>query len=110
VSLLLNPAVQSLCERSTILNGEIEYAKQLAYWVEDKKFGWQLCYRASDDGWGAGDFHTKCDDVGPTVTLIKCGTNVFGGYTDQSWKVTGAYIVTAIRIHSNIIPQIQIVQ
>jgi hypothetical protein len=30
------------------------------------------------------------------VTLVKCGTNVFGGYTDQSWKVTGPYIVTAI--------------
>ena len=54
-------------------------------WVEDKKFDWQLSYRASHDGWGAGDFHRKCDDVGPTVTLVKCGTNVFGGYTDKSW-------------------------
>ena len=35
------------------------------------------------------DFHRKCDDVGPTVTLVKCGTNVFGGYTDQSWKPSG---------------------
>jgi hypothetical protein len=59
--------------------------------VEDKKFGWQLCYRGSDDGWRAGDFHRKCDDVGPTVILVKCGTNVFGGYTDQSWKCERTY-------------------
>ena len=78
--------VQSLCERSKILDGEIEHAQQLAEWMEDKKFGWQLCYRASNDGWSGADFHTKCDDLGPTVTLVKCGTNVFGGYTDQSWE------------------------
>ena len=80
--------VQSLLERSTILDGNIENAKQLVEWVEDHKFGWKLCYRASVDGWIALNFHRKCDDVGPTVTLVKCGTNVFGGYTDQNWKDT----------------------
>ncbi|XP_028391873.1 uncharacterized protein LOC114516548 [Dendronephthya gigantea] len=78
--------VQSSCERSTILEGNIEHAKQLVEWVKDKKFGWQLCYRATTDGSSAEDFHRKCDDVGPTVTLVKCGTNVFGGFTDQSWN------------------------
>ena len=78
--------VQSFCNRSTILEGNIKHAKQLVDWVEDKEFSWQLCYRASRDGWGARDFHEKCDDVGPTVTLIKCGANIFGGFTDQSWK------------------------
>ncbi|XP_028392186.1 E3 ubiquitin-protein ligase TRIM33-like [Dendronephthya gigantea] len=74
--------------RSTILERNIEHAKQLVEWMEDKKFNWQLCYRASRDGWGADDFHRKCDDVGPTVTLVKYGTNIFGGFTDQSWKQT----------------------
>ncbi|XP_028392065.1 uncharacterized protein LOC114516714 [Dendronephthya gigantea] len=77
---------RSLSERSTILEGNIEHAKQLVEWMEDKKFSWQLCYRASRDGWGASEFHAKCDDVGPTVTLVKCGTNIFGGFTDQSWN------------------------
>ena len=81
--------MQSLLERSTILDGNIEHAKQLVEWVEDQKFGWKLCYRASVDGWEGEDFHRKCDDVGSTVTLVKCGSNVFGGYTDQNWKYTG---------------------
>ncbi|XP_028392267.1 E3 ubiquitin-protein ligase TRIM33-like isoform X2 [Dendronephthya gigantea] len=85
---LVNPVQQSLSERSTIFEGNIEYAKQLVEWMEYKKFSWQLCYRASRDGWDANNFHRKCDDVGPTVTLVKCGTNVFGGFTDQSWRQT----------------------
>ena len=88
---LVDPAVQSLLKRSTILHGNIAHAKQLVEWVEDQRFGWKLCYRASVDGWKGEDFHQKCDDVGQTVTLVKCGTNVFGGYTDQNWKQsTGA--------------------
>ena len=75
--------MKSLCEWSKILNGDIDLARQLVEWVE---FGWQLCYRASDDGWSSLDFHRKCDDVGPTVTLVKCGDNIFGGYTNESWK------------------------
>ena len=71
------------------MNGDIDLVQQLVQWVEDEKFGWQLCYRASDDGWGAEDFHRKCDDVRPTVTLVKCENNIFGGYTDKSWKPLG---------------------
>ena len=56
-------------------------------WLEKERCGWQLCYRATDDGWNARDFHRKCNDVGPTVTLVKCGISVFGGYTDQSWRL-----------------------
>ena len=78
--------INALFTSSTILNGDIDLVQQLVQWVEDEKFGWQLCYRASDDGWKAEDFHEKCDDVGPTVTLVKCKNNIFGGYTDQSWK------------------------
>ena len=46
---------------------------------------WRLCYRATRDGWSAQEFHACCDDKGPTVTLVKVGDNIFGGYTDQSW-------------------------
>ena len=80
----VDPVVQPLLENSTILDGDIDDARQLVEWMKDKKFGWKICYRASENGWGSANFHSgKCDDVGPTVTLIKCGTNVFG-FTDQS--------------------------
>ena len=78
--------INALFISSTILNDDIDLAQQLVQWMEDEKFGWQLCYRASDDGWRAEDFHRKCDDVGPTVTLVNCKSNIFGGYTDQNWK------------------------
>lgn len=81
-----DPILQSLIESSTILDSNIEYAKQLEDWIEDKAFGWKLCYRASVDGWQAENFHRKCNGIGPTVIMVKCGTNVFGGYTDRSWE------------------------
>lgn len=84
----VRPVWQSLCERSSILEGNIEQAKQLVEWVEDENFCWELCYRASRDGWGARNFHRKCDDVGPTLILVKCETNVFGGFTDKPWKLS----------------------
>ena len=78
--------MKSLLGTSSILGGDNDLAQQLVEWVEDKKFRWQRCYQASRDGWGSKDFHRACDDVGPTVTLVKCGTNIFGGFTDESWK------------------------
>ena len=44
-----------------------------------------LLYRASVHGWDSSKFHTNCDDSGPTVTVIKSGNNIFGGFTEQSW-------------------------
>ena len=44
-----------------------------------------LLYRASRDGWASSDFHFYCDNKGPTVTVIKSGNDIFGGYTEQSW-------------------------
>lgn len=44
-----------------------------------------MLYRASRDGFAAARFHALCDNKGPTVTLVKSGNNVFGGYTEKSW-------------------------
>jgi len=45
----------------------------------------KLLYRASRNGWAASNFHSCCDNKGPTATVIKSGDYIFGGYTDQSW-------------------------
>ena len=44
-----------------------------------------LLYRASRDGWAAGDFHAVCDNRAPTLTVVKSGDYTFGGYTEQFW-------------------------
>ena len=45
-----------------------------------------LLYRASRDGWTASNFHSCCDNKGPTVTVIQNGNYIFGGYTEHEWK------------------------
>merc|ERR1719174_741410 len=52
-----------------------------------------LIFRASRDGWEAKDFHLKCDNQGPTLTVIKTTEGyIFGGYIDQSFKSSNKYM------------------
>lgn len=53
---------------------------------------WKRCYRASYNGWSTQTFHSRCDDLGPTVTIIRAQGYIFGGYTDKSWKWSYGYI------------------
>jgi hypothetical protein len=48
---------------------------------------WNLIYRASQDGFEASKFHSKCDNKLNTLIVIKpTNGNVFGGYTEQTWN------------------------
>ena len=51
------------------------------------------CWRAKTDGWSVSTFHSNCDGKGPTVTIIKVGSYIFGGYTDVSWSSPSKYIL-----------------
>lgn len=46
---------------------------------------WEPCYRAVKDGFGAQTFHEKCPNHAVTVTLVKVGKYIFGGFADQRW-------------------------
>ncbi len=48
-----------------------------------KNISFYLYYRGSRDGWWAVDFHSRCDEKGPTLTLfqIKDG-DCLGGFTN----------------------------
>ena len=51
-----------------------------------------LVYRGSRDGFDARAFHTKCDSVEHTITIIKSNfDSVFGGYTSVAWKSDGLF-------------------
>ena len=46
-----------------------------------------LVYRGSRDGQNSKDFHSNCDGISKTLTLIKTSNgNIFGGYTAQAWS------------------------
>lgn len=49
---------------------------------------WTLLYRASQDGYRAEDFHSKCDGHENTLTIIKVheSLNTFGGFTQAAWS------------------------
>ncbi|XP_078382161.1 uncharacterized protein LOC144664812 [Oculina patagonica] len=75
-------------EDSEILNKHDGYLKDLGEFLKPavrSNSQWRLCWRASQDGWAAETFHDYCDGRGPTVTIIRVGKYIFGGYTGISW-------------------------
>ena len=47
----------------------------------------QLLFRATRDNWLAKEFHSRCDNKGPTLTLVKTkGARICGGYASVSWE------------------------
>ena len=71
---------------STILSGEPHSnIDLLASWLP-RQGTWRICWRVSRDGWNAEKFHGGCDDKGPTITIVKVNSYIFGGYTEASWK------------------------
>lgn len=64
---------------------EEDHRKLLKRWLPNQGVEWQLLFRASRDGFTAQAFHSRCDNKGPTVTIVKSGDNIFGGFTEISW-------------------------
>jgi len=61
---------------------------RLCDFQSSKKYN--LIYRASQDGFEANDFHSKCDQKPNTLIIIKSEHgNIFGGYTEQDWSGNG---------------------
>jgi hypothetical protein len=49
---------------------------------------WSLLYRATRDGFGSDDFHSKCNGHSNTLTILKAKPSkfIFGGFTTVSWE------------------------
>jgi len=78
--------------KSQILSGRqpSELIKLCEFSLKDK---WTLLYSGTRDGFGAADFHSKCDDHKNTLTILKAkGTSyIFGGFTSINWNGSGQY-------------------
>ncbi|XP_022777477.1 TLD domain-containing protein 1-like [Stylophora pistillata] len=74
---------------SAILANDDNYLGSLRVWlspvVQSQSSYWKFCWRASVDGWAASTFHSLCDSKGPTVTIVRVGKYIFGGYNSLSW-------------------------
>lgn len=53
----------------------------------------EMVYRATEEGFGAHDFHRCSDEKGPIMTIIqsKDGKYLIGGYTEISWTTNNTY-------------------
>ncbi|CAH3143484.1 unnamed protein product [Pocillopora meandrina] len=93
-------------EQSVILTNNIHYLRTLSFWlgsvVQSQSSYWKRCWRASVDGWASTTFHSKCDNKGPTATIIRVGKYIFGGYTSTSWAVPGIYAITSSTIEKGL--------
>jgi hypothetical protein len=70
--------------RGTLL--QPEHKKKLNEFYGKPNQQWELIYKASRDGFDANAFHSRCDNKGPTMTIILSNNNyLFGGYTAIAW-------------------------
>ena len=80
------------CFNVNSLKGQILKDEQLCYdlmklceFSPNDKF--TLLYRGTQDGFGAKDFHSKCDYHSNTLTIFKAkgSSYIFGGFTSVEW-------------------------
>ena len=82
---LKTPKTRKHFEESVILTNE-NHRSVLKGWLSSQEGKWRLLFRASRDGFAAAAFHSKCDNKGPTVTIVKSANNIFGDFTEVSWS------------------------
>ncbi len=52
-----------------------------------------MIYRATEDGFSADSFHTLCDGIENTLTVVKVANgNIFGGYAEAAWNSNNKYV------------------
>ena len=77
-------------KNSTILTNE--QSLDLLKLIGLNKTTVKLLYQSSRDGFDGGVFHSKCDGVSATLTVIKSkNSNIFGGVTSADWSGNGLY-------------------
>lgn len=76
--------------KSGIIAGIPSYLNTLQGWLStagQKDKYWVPCYRAITDGWSDDVFHQKCDDRGPSITIVRFNANsIVGGFSDRNWR------------------------
>jgi hypothetical protein len=68
--------------KSEIINDEQQMSELLKLCEFSPNNKWTLLYRATRDGFGAKDFHSKCDNKSPTLSICKAHDSscIFGGF------------------------------
>ncbi|KAK3610859.1 hypothetical protein CHS0354_039130, partial [Potamilus streckersoni] len=72
-----------------------EHKKQLEAWIRTGPKDFQLLYSISQNsGYNSQTFHQKCDNQGPTITVLyNTNNSIFGGYTSENWNQSGSFVM-----------------
>ncbi|WAR29762.1 IFI44-like protein [Mya arenaria] len=66
---------------------------QLETWIDSGPKTFKLIYSITRNECSAHEFHRKCDNQGPTVTVLyNQEGSVYGGYAGISWQKNGGYM------------------
>ena len=69
-----------------------KFMDQLEQWIGTGPKKFDLLYAITRDGCSATTFHQKCDNQGPTVTVLyNQQGSIYGGYTAASWDQSDQY-------------------
>mmetsp|Transcript_37022 Transcript_37022/g.27364 ORF Transcript_37022/g.27364 Transcript_37022/m.27364 type:complete len:226 (-) Transcript_37022:55-732(-) len=78
---------------SLICSGKGEMAEKIIEFLDPKYQCGNFLYRGTTHGFEPGPFHERCDDKGPTLTLVQTIDGCFfGGFTSKSWQSLGGYL------------------
>lgn len=77
---------------SAILQSNKEFGLIKNFFDDPLKIkGLQLLYRRSDHGKFPKDFHSMCDGISNTLTIIDTGHTILGGFTSKDWSGRGIF-------------------
>ncbi|KAG9288943.1 hypothetical protein G9A89_019565 [Geosiphon pyriformis] len=84
---------------STIIDKKI--ARVIGNWIagtnsiseQKHSYKFENFFRASRHGFDNGNFHSRCDNKGPTFTIVKLSSKniIVGGYNPLNWNSNGTY-------------------
>ncbi|GBC07370.1 hypothetical protein RclHR1_07410006 [Rhizophagus clarus] len=91
IQLPRNPKYDSIIINSkhfALFSNWIERKNHSYYHESNSPYDFKLLFRASRDGNTPADFHTKCDDKGATIVIIKIPNSeqILGGYNPLEWN------------------------
>ena len=78
-------------ESSSIIKDDYEKQEKIIEWIREKtnknEIKFELKFKMSINGYSNKDFYKYCENIGPSLTLIKTTKNkIFGGFTPLNWK------------------------
>ena len=83
--------INNYFEVSSIIKDDIEKQEQIIKWILEKtkieEIKFELKFKMSINGFSNNDFYKYCENIGPSLTLIKTTKNkIFGGFTPLNFK------------------------